>query len=45
LQLEWFCKGITMRQALSKIASESGGGFWIFLTFGNGSFSISNSQR
>jgi hypothetical protein len=38
-------EGVTMRQALSKIANESGGRFWIFQTFGDGFFSISNSPR
>ena len=36
-------ENVTMRQAFSKIAQESGGGFWIFRNFGDGSFSISNS--
>ena len=38
-------ESVTMRQAFSRIAYESGGRFWIFRTFGDGSFSISNSPR
>jgi hypothetical protein len=37
--------GVTMRQALSRIANESGGRFWIFRPLGGGFFSISNSPR
>jgi hypothetical protein len=36
-------ENVTMRQAFSRIAHESGGRFWIFSAFGDGSFSISNS--
>lgn len=38
-------EGVTMRQALSSIANESGGRFWIFRPFGDRLFSISNSPR
>lgn len=34
--------GVTMREALSRIANESGGRFWIFQTLGDGFISISN---
>jgi hypothetical protein len=37
--------GVTLREALSRIANESGGRFWIFQTLDNGLFSISNSPR
>ena len=37
--------GVTMREALFRIANEGGGGFWIFQTLGDGFFSISNSPR
>lgn len=38
-------EGVTVRQALSKIASESGGRFWIFRASGDGLFSLGNSVR
>ena len=38
-------EAVTMRQALSKISNEGGRRFWIFQTFGDGFFSISNSPR
>jgi hypothetical protein len=38
-------EGATMRQALHKIAKESGGRFWIFRRDKDGFFSISNSPR
>jgi hypothetical protein len=34
--------GVTMREALARIANESGGRFWIFQTLGDGFISISN---
>lgn len=37
-------EGVTMRQALHKIVNESGGRFWTFRTYSDGSFSISNSS-
>jgi type II secretory pathway component GspD/PulD (secretin) len=36
-------EGMTLRQALHKIAKDSGGRFWIFRNYSDGSFSISNS--
>jgi hypothetical protein len=36
-------EGITIRQALSRIAEESGAQFWIFRSSNNGSFSLSTS--
>ena len=36
-------EGVTLRQALHKIAKDSGGRFWIFHNYSDGSFSISNS--
>ena len=38
-------EGVTMRQALSRIADESGVRFWTFRALDDGSFSISNSPR
>jgi hypothetical protein len=38
-------EGVTMRQALSRIAYESGGRFWIFRASGDRLFFISNSPR
>lgn len=36
---------VTIRQALSMIANESGGRFWVFRASGDGLFSIRNSLR
>lgn len=36
-------EGVTLRQALHKIAKDSGGRFWIFRSYSDGFFSISNS--
>jgi hypothetical protein len=38
-------EGVTMRQALSRVAKENGARFWIFRTDSNGFFSINNSPR
>lgn len=38
-------EGVTMREALSRIASESGGRFWIFRSSADGAISVSNSPR
>lgn len=38
-------EALTMRQALCRITKDSGGRFWIFQTFSDGSLSVSNSPR
>ena len=38
-------QGVTMREALNRVAKESGARFWIFRRDRNGIFSISNSPR
>lgn len=38
-------EGVTMRQALNRVAKENGAGFWIFRRDSNGFFSISSSPR
>ena len=38
-------EGVTMRQALGRVAKENGARFWIFRRESNGSFWISNSPR
>ena len=37
-------EGVTLRQALHKIGKDSGGRFWIFRNYSDGSFSISSSS-
>jgi hypothetical protein len=38
-------EAVTLRQALHKMAKDSGVRFWIFRSYGDGSFSIGNSTR
>jgi hypothetical protein len=38
-------EGVSLRQALNKIAQESGIGIWVFRNYANGFFSISTIER